>query len=127
MSHIVKVQVTALTNQRRVMQAVQQLGLNTVMNTTVRGWGRSTETADIVAKGERYDVGVLWNGKYAEIVSDNYGVQQEKCAILRDFHSALTRKYAEITIRETLRTGYSVVERTESDEGVVKLRIRGWA
>lgn len=126
MSHFTRVKV-AIRDDRRLTEALQEMGHEPVRNADVRGWMGQRTRANLVVRGANgYDIGFVRvdQDRDFEVVAD-WMLAGEEYGGRDGFIKRLTKEYAAaVTIAEVRKKGFQVVEREMTDSGQIRVRAR---
>lgn len=128
MSHFttVKTKIKCLVTLKKV---IEQMGYSFKDGVTqCRGYqGELTDAIAVIDTKSSYDIGVVQTEHGYSLIGD-WDMLQVRAGIEQDeFLNTLNKKYAHSKVLEEItKQGYSVVEETEDEKQVVRVRVRRW-
>lgn len=126
MSHFSQVK-TQIRSLEPLQKALSDLGVNWKSGPSdLRGYRGETATAELVISQENgYDVGFRWNGTEYELVADLQYWKQPWT--VESFLYKVTQRYAvQAVMAESENQGFSLSERTQLQDGSVRLVLQRW-
>jgi hypothetical protein len=95
---------------------------------TVKGYlGQTTEATIAIHASKTYDIGVKVGEKGVSFVADWWGVETTRGVTEKEFVQAVKQRYAYHKVMgEILKKGYSLQEEEQTEDKVIRIRVRSW-